>query len=156
MSEIALQYIGKKNPFVFRNPRFKNPVPFSKTAPTWLPENDALWLLGLNPGAFVKAGERGFEEPVELEDAADIIARKKEPEKDAFDDLGPPTEMEETEAVAHFEELEVEGKDEEAEEAEAGGQDKSEAVACYKCGKEYTNTPKGRDWRDKHEADCEV
>ena len=150
MSEIALQYIGKKNPFVFKNPRFKGKITFSRTAPTWLPADSALWLLNLNPGAFVKVDERGFEEPVELEDAADIIARKKEPEKDAFDELGPPTEMEEIEEATDEIGVDLPQAPEEAE------IEVHPSVACYKCGKEYTDTPKGRDWRDKHEADCEA
>jgi len=129
MSEIALQYIGKKDPFKFVNPKFKKPIIFSRTEPTWLTDHIANWFMELNPCSFVKVGEKGVESPLELEDAADIIKNKEKLD-------------------AEEAELNVEFVPEEFE-------DPPEYLVCPKCDKQYKNVPAGRRFYKDHIESCE-
>jgi hypothetical protein len=127
MSEIGLEYNGKKKPFQFDNPK-TGKLSFAPKSVTWVEKPAAEWLMSVNPGLFSKVGERGagYEE---IADAADIINKKLlADEADAkIDDLEPEnTDPEETEAVFH---------------------------TCEKCGRKYAD--KQKVWYDKHIATCE-
>jgi len=123
MHQVALQYVGKKKDFKFANKRFAKPIAFYLTEPTWLPVQDAEWFLDNNPAMFVKVGEENPEEPVE--DAAEIIKAKKDPEKDVFDELDDEI-------------LDI---------------DDAPDLVCDKCGKTYK--PASLRWYDEHIAKCE-
>lgn len=73
----GLVYQGKKAPFRFSNPRLKQPLEFPDTKTTvWVPENDARWLMDINPAMFRKAGEKAESPDDELID----LDAPKEPE----------------------------------------------------------------------------
>lgn len=79
MHEILLQYLGKKTPCVIDIPVLKtSPIKFNSKSPTWVIASDAEWLMRTNPKMFRKVDEKGKEE---LEDAADIIAKRDANEK---------------------------------------------------------------------------
>ena len=127
MSEIALEYNGKKKPFQFSNPK-TGKLSFAPKSVTWVEKPAAEWLMSVNPGLFNKVGERGagYEE---IADAADIINKKLlADEADAkIDDLEPEnTDPDETEAVFHV---------------------------CEKCGRKYADAQQV--WYDTHIAKCE-
>ena len=149
--ETALQYVGKKGSFSFKNPRFKHPIPFSKKKGevTWLNESDADWLLLHSPNAFIKAGERGSEAPVALEDAADIIANKKKLDSEDSDD-NLSMDSAETE-MALSEETE---ETEETAEEEITGFSPGFPV-CPKCGKVYKRAQAAVRFFNKHVESCE-
>ena len=125
MPEIALKYLGKKNPFKFENKK-TGLIVFGES-PVWLPSDKAEWLMSINPKMFSKTGERGLEEPIE--DAAAIIkAREKENEPDIFDTYVPEQEIIPEEKT-----------------------DTANTFICPKCKREY----KDKIWYDKHVSKCE-
>jgi len=123
MHEIALQYDGKKKPFQFDHPK-TGKLTFSPGMSTWVRAESADWLMRINPKMFTKTGERGGEDI--FEDATDMIAAKKDTEKedDALLESAPPATDKEQEP---------------------------ETMACPKCKREY----KDKLWFDKHIAKCE-
>ena len=128
MHEIALQYLGKKNPFKFENKKIGVPVVFGNE-PVWLPADKAEWLMEVNPKMFKKVNERSDEDIV-IEDAADIIkAKEKADEPDIFDTFIPEPEIPPEEKI-----------DEDA-----------VVYTCPKCKREY----KDKGWYDKHIEKCE-
>ena len=151
--ETALQYVGKKGSFSFKNPRFKHPIPFSKKKGevTWLNESDADWLLLHSPNAFIKAGERGSEAPVALEDAADIIANKKKLDSEDSDDN---LSMDSAETEMALSEEAEETEEEDAEEEKIVGAVLGFPV-CPKCGKVYKRAQAAVRFFNKHVESCE-
>ncbi len=153
--ETALQYVGKKGSFSFKNPRFKHPIPFSKKKGevTWLNESDADWLLLHSPNAFIKAGERGSEAPVALEDAADIIANKKKLDSEDSDDSDDNLSMDSAETEMALSEETEETEEKDAEEEITGFS--PGFPVCPKCGKVYKRAQAAVRFFNKHVESCE-
>ena len=133
--EIGLIYTGKKKPLQFDNPA-TGKLKFSPGQITWVSSGAAEWLLKFSPGAFSRAGQRGYTPEVDdsanvIEDAESIVKSKQE--ADALDD-------------ALFDSAGVDGVQEEPEKPESASQ-----FVCPKCKREY----KDERWYSLHISKCE-
>jgi len=76
MEETGLSYKGKKCPFIFKNPRFPEPLKFmSNDTVVWVRKSNADWLISNNPRMFEVMGKRKRKSTIPIKPVVEVPGR---------------------------------------------------------------------------------